>query len=286
MIKKTHLLLIDPQRDFCYAGKSVPIGQEDDLYYKENPDHKGGSLFVPGSPEDMDNVGSMIQRMKEKLSRLHITLDSHHEFDVGHSIFWKNSKGENPPSFTIINSQDIKDGNWLPYYPSLTKRMINYTEALEAGGRYPLCIWPTHCVIGTTGATIVQAITDAVKSWVTVTHKTVNFVAKGSNPLTEHYSGVKAEVVDPNDPSTGINIPLIQTLEEADQILLAGEAKSHCLANTARDIADNFSNTDYIKKFVLLIDGTSSVPGFEQLGEDFVTEMTTKGMQVAKTTDF
>ena len=73
---------------------------------------------------------------------------------------------------------------------------------------------------------------------------------------------------------------------EADLVAIAGEAGSHCLANTVRDIARNFGNTSYIKRLVLLEDATSPVPGFERFQSDFVKEMTAQGMQISTTRDF
>jgi nicotinamidase-related amidase len=68
--------------------------------------------------------------------------------------------------------------------------------------------------------------------------------------------------------------------------LLAGEALSHCLANTVMDIADNFSDQSYVSKFVLLRDCTSSVTGFEKQGDDFINKMVARGMRVINSTDF
>jgi len=68
-------------------------------------------------------------------------------------------------------------------------------------------------------------------------------------------------------------------------VLWTGEALSHCLANTFRDVAANFSNPEYVKKMTLLTDATSSVPTFEKYGEDFIKEMTAKGMKLSTTTD-
>ena len=84
-----------------------------------------------------------------------------------------------------------------------------------------------------------------------------------------------------------LNTRLIQTLEEADLIALAGEALNFCLANTVRDIADNFGEEN-IRKLVLLTDATSPVPGpdFEPLTESFMKEMTGRGMQVSTTREF
>jgi nicotinamidase-related amidase len=111
-------------------------------------------------------------------------------------------------------------------------------------------------------------------------------VTKGSNPWTEHYSAVQADVPDPADVTTQLNTGLIKTLEEADIILVAGEAGSHCLANTVRDIANNFGDASYVGKLVLLEDATSPVPTFDKFQDDFVAEMTAKGMQLSTTVDW
>jgi len=119
-----------------------------------------------------------------------------------------------------------------------------------------------------------------------------DYVTKGSNPWTEHFSAVKAEVPDPDDPTTQVNTGLITTLEEADIIILAGEALSHCLANTVTDIADCFSDPKYIAKLVLMEDATSPVPDppnttlFTDLTNKFLADMKAKGMQVSTTVDF
>jgi nicotinamidase-related amidase len=92
-----------------------------------------------------------------------------------------------------------------------------------------------------------------------------------------------AEVPDPADPDTQINARLIETIEKADVTLWAGEARSHCLANTFRDVVNHFSDSSAIKKMRLLTDACSDVPGFEKLGEDFVAEMSSKGMKLVTT---
>jgi len=74
-------------------------------------------------------------------------------------------------------------------------------------------------------------------------------------------------------------------LKEVDLIGISGEALSHCVANTITDIANNFGE-DNIKKFVLIEDTCSNVGGFEKMGVDFVKNMTARGMQIMKSTDF
>ena len=268
------LLIIDPQNDFCHAN---------------------GSLFVPGATEDMSRVADMIVRLKDKIDEIHITLDSHHFVDIAHPIFWLDSSGNHPAPFTIITAAEVKNGQYRTTNPQFMDRARAYVEALETNGRYPLCIWPPHCLIGSWGYAVINQdpiamMFDALLEW-EKDFALVDYVTKGSNFWTEHYSAVQADVPDPQDPDTQLNMRLIETLQKADIILLAGEARSHCLANTVIDIANNFGEEN-IKKMVLLQDATSDVPDppgttmFTDIGEQFVSDMMARGMQIDTTTDF
>lgn len=258
MANKIHLLVIDPQFDFCDPT---------------------GALYVRGADQDTVRLARMVDRLRPKIDDIHVTLDSHHEVDVAHPIFWVNSQGQHPNPFTIITRQDVVSGVWTPTSPALRQRMIDYVTHLENNKRYPLCIWPPHCIIGSNGHQIMPALSDALRRWSRERFKTVDYVTKGSNPFTEHYSAVKADVPDPADPTTMLNTQLINTLQEADTILISGQALSHCVANTIRDVAAEFGDEN-VKKFILLSDTCSNVPSFEKFGEDFVRDMTAKGMKV------
>lgn len=261
---KTHLLVIDPQRDFTSPT---------------------GSLFVTGADQDMNRLAKMISRLERKIDDIHITLDSHQEVHIAHPCFWVNSAGNNPSPFTLITEKDVVDGVWMPKNPHLRGRALNYVKTLSANSRYILNIWPQHCIIGSTGAAIDDKVFASLSSWAKNSFKRVDFVPKGSNCLTEHYSAVQADVIDSSDPTTMLNTNLIQMLSNADVILIAGEALSHCVANTITDIANSFGEEN-IKKFVLLEDCCSNVGGFEKLGADFVSNMTKRGMKVAKSTEY
>jgi nicotinamidase-related amidase len=263
-----HLLIIDPQRDFC-----------------EPPDQGTGALFVPGAPEDMDRLADFVQRNASKLDDIHVTLDSHHLVHIANPIWWRNSKGDHPSPFTIISAKDVEQGNWMATQPWYQRHSLNYVRSLENGGRYPLCIWPPHCLIGSAGYAVQPALFDSLRLW-EEEFSVVDFVTKGSNIKTEHYSAVKADVPDPSDPSTQVNTNLISILMKADLVAVAGEAGSHCLANTVRDIAEAFGDDSFVKKLVLLEDATSPVPGFENLQTDFVKEMVSRGMQLSTTDKF
>lgn len=265
MAIKVDLVIIDPQTDFCDSQK--------------------GSLYVKGAEDDMQRVTELIKRIGGKLNDIHVTLDTHHFVDIAHPIFWKDTAGNHPDPFTIIMVEDISNGKWVTTIPSLYRRAEQYVKELAKNNRYPLCIWPPHCLIGSNGHAIVNLLFDVLIEW-EKTGAMVDYVTKGSNPFTEHYSAVKADVPDSSDPTTQINTKFIQTLLDAEIIAVCGEAGSHCLANTVRDIANEFGDDGHIKKMVLLEDGTSPVPTFESLQEEFIKEMIARGMQISNTVDF
>jgi nicotinamidase/pyrazinamidase len=262
--KKVALIGIDYQRDFC--------------------DPNIGTLYVKGADEDAARLAKFFQKNNSRISEAHFTLDSHQVMHIAHGIMWVNSAGKHPGPFTIITAEDVKKGTWRATHHDLQTKQANYVETLNKNGRYPLCIWPVHCLIGTDGHTLVPAIAQVLYDWERDFNH-VNFVAKGSNMLTEHYSAVQADVPDDDDDSTKLNTTFIDTLSKADEILITGEALSHCVANTITDVANNFGD-DNIKKFVLLTDTSSNVPNFEKLGEDFVRNLTKRGMRCTTTKDW
>lgn len=289
------LLLIDPQNSFNAVVE----------LHEQQVKHNGELCVTPGSTkamQSMQNVADLISRGGHKLNDVHITMDSHHPLHIAHPRWFKDSAGNHPNPFTLMRADGDKIigftmdaqgkttdiGEYFVTLPSLTDHTITYLNSLSAGGRYPHCIWPYHCIIGTTGHNIVDPVMEAVWKWENEIGGFADIVTKGSNPKVEHFSAVKAEVEDAVDPSTLLNTELIKVLMEADLVLLAGQARSHCLANTVRDIADEFKTDgdSFIKKCVLLEDATNDVPGFEFLGDKFVSDMTARGMKVGKTTDY
>jgi len=281
MIKqRIHLLAIDPQNDFC------DIPQD---WQPANPlvlgERIAPALPVPGAHADMLRLSALIDRVGDKLYDIHVTMDSHNPLDVAHSTWWRNDKGDSPAPFTLITAADVRNGVWRASNPAAQAHSLKYVEALEANARYVLVIWPEHCLIGQWGNNVHTSVANSLNQWARRRMEVVDYVTKGSNALTEHYSAVQAEVPDASDPTTMLNTRLIKTLAEADVILIAGEALSHCVASTVRDIANNFGEEN-IKKLVLLTDCTSSVGGFEQLGTQFVADLTARGMKTALSTEF
>lgn len=273
MKQNIHLLLIDIQNSFI-----IPDTEYDGL--------AGGhlNLCVEGAKEDSDRTATFISKHKDKLTDIHMTLDSHHVIHIASPVFWKDQAGNHPNPFTVITADDVRKGVWQATKRSLQAKALAYVESLETNGRYVLCIWPPHCIIGTKGHAIYEPVRRAVHEW-EKNFGIVDFVTKGSNPYTEHYSAVKADVIDHADPSTQLNMNLIQTLTDVDYLLIDGQALNFCLNFTVTDVANNVS-ADLAKKFVILEDATSPVKGFEALTDNFIADMKNRGVQFSTTTQF
>ena len=116
--------------------------------------------------------------------------------------FGRTAAGDSPSPFTLITSKDITEGKWKPRNTELKEYVLAYTESLEKSGKFTLCIWPEHCIIGTPGHNIVDNVHAAALEWTKQSMKQIQYVMKGSNSFTEHYSALKAEFELPYDPAT------------------------------------------------------------------------------------
>lgn len=241
-----------------------------------------GALFVKGADKDCERIAAMIRQHGDKIDDIRITLDSHVPLHVAHGVCWQDSKGNNPPPFTFITKDDVVSGKYRATNPTWQKRYSDYVRSLSAGG---MVIWPQHCLISTWGHGLYPCVIDAVNEWQNKYFAVADFVTKGSNIFSEHFGAVAAEVPDPADPTTNINTTFVKRLEDADVLLICGEALSHCVATTVRQIIAEFG-VQHAKKFVILEDAVSPVPGFENLADDFVKEVKAQGVQFAKTTTF
>lgn len=264
------LLIIDPQNDFM--------------------DEPTSALRVAGATADMKRLAQLVSRIGKKLSDIHVTLDSHRVVDVGHPGFWRDQNGNNPSPFTMIKSDDIANGIWSPRDPMLVPRMLAYAQELERNGQYNVMVWPEHCLIGSPGHNVQPDLLSVLQVWERTEFASINYVTKGTNIYTEHYGALQAEVPDPKDPDTSLNTELLQMMEDADIILVAGEASSHCVLSTVNQIANNIG-AEHVKKFVLLTDCMSPVgalPGvdFPAIASAWMKDMERKGMKLSTSTSF
>ncbi len=278
MKRNLHLLIIDPQNDFCdLPAAYLPTNPAADAPYAP-------ALPVTGAHADMLRVAELIKGGQNGLSEISITLDSHHRLDIAHPTFWLDGAGLAVNPFTQISAADVRTGKYLPRDPPALPRALAYLDALEAAGRYSLMVWPVHCEIGSWGHNVHADVRVAYNAWEEATLGIVNKVVKGTNPWTEHYSAVMAEVPDDDDPATQLNQSFIDTLAKADRIYITGEAGSHCVKATTEHIADNFG-AENIAKLVLVTDCMSAVGGFDAQYQEFVRNMVARGVQTAKAED-
>ncbi len=259
MNNKNAILIIDAQYDFC------------------NPN---GALYVPGADKDMERLSAWIKANKKQIDHISVTMDSHPVNDISHPSFWQDKDGHFPPAFTPITVDDIKNGKWTPrFFP---KETINYVEALETQGEFGHFIWPYHCLVGSRGAAIDDLLMDALIDW-TKEGKYYQVVAKGTYPLTEHFGIFRANVPATNRPETQLNQQLIETLEKYQTVFLAGEAKSHCVANSLKQALEEAPKL--AEKFVILEDCMSDVTGMEHLGTPIYNKAKSQNIRFVNSMD-
>lgn len=265
-----HLLIIDPQNDFCDLPDEVCpfIGG-----VRWQP-----ALPVTGAHVDMLRLAALVDAAGEAIEAISVTLDSHHHFDIGHPVFWQDSTGNTPAPFTHVSAADLRAGRFFPRRAEARARAQTYLDALEAAGRYIHMIWPHHCEIGSWGHAIHPALLEACRRWEARRLAAVEMVIKGTNPWTEHYSAVMAEVPDPADPATGLNTRFVESLREATQVFIAGEAGSHCVKASTEHVVAQFA-PEARGRIVLLLDCMSPVSGFEREQADFVAAMRAQGVR-------
>jgi len=252
-------LIIDAQYDFC---------------------HPNGALFVPGAEQDMKRLKDLIMTQADKIDHICVTLDSHPVNDISHPSFWQDKDGNFPAPFTQITYQDAKSGKWTPrFFP---EKSLKYLEDLEKQGQFPHLIWPEHCLIGSKGASLDDQMMDALKEW---THKGKYYqaVTKGTYPLTEHFGIFMAQIPVSDRPETQLNQSLIKTLESYQNVYIAGEAKSHCVATSIKQALDYAPNLAH--KMVIIEDCMSDVPNLGHLGDPIYQEARNKGIRFTKSAD-
>ena len=241
----------------------------------------------------MLRLATLIAELGGAIDHVTVTMDTHQDLDISHPAWWVDADGNYPKPFTLFGSQEVLAGDWTPSNPATYDRSLSYLVSLERASRYPHTIWPNHCLQGTRGHAVYSVLIDVLRSWSIKNQKRIQYVSKGENAFTEHFSGIKAEVVDDNDPHTQLNQALVDQLEAADTLLVGGEALSHCVMSTVEDLANAYRDPASIEKMVLLRDTTSLVPDppgaeglFSNKTEAFLEAMRARGMRIMTTREF
>ncbi|MEX0894002.1 MAG: nicotinamidase [Gemmatimonadota bacterium] len=251
--RKVHMVLVDTQKDFGLRRGALYVGG------------RSGR----GALEDNDRTARFIYRNLAALTDITCTLDTHFPHQVFFSSFWL--EGERPPTpHQEVTLADLRGGRLRPNpavapglgidAAELERRVERYLEGLEERGRYALYLWPPHCLLGSDGHALVGVLHEArlfhayarvAPSWMEV---------KGTQPLSENYSAVAPEVEIPQgrQPLPGLRPALAARLAEADAIVVAGQAASHCVKATLEDLLGVLPER-LIKRVYVLRDCMSSV---------------------------
>lgn len=258
------LLIVDGQNDF----RDLPRA----------------ALPVAGSSADLLRLARLIQHQKARIRAIVTTLDSQPQVGIERVSFWQHPDGSPLAPFTSIRLSQVEAGEYLPRNPALLSVVEEYLAALEARGRVHT-VWPVHCVIGTWGHALYAPLAGAIASWEEHTQSQALKILKGMNPLTEQFSAVRAEVPREDDPRTQTNYELIEACRPRDgHLLIGGEAASHCVADTTRDLVAHFTPEE-ISRVVLLTDCMSTIPGCEAATQRFFEDMVSRGAQLMKSTN-
>ena len=285
---KTWLMLIDVQNTFCIPGFELYVAG------------RSGR----GAVEDNVRLCEFIYRNLGTITQITATMDTHKTMQVFHAMFFVDAAGNHPAPYTDIHLSDLRDGKWT-FNPALAKQfamapdygqqlVLHYAEQLQKSGKYALTIWPYHAMLGSIGHALVTSVAEALFFHSVARVAQTDLVIKGESPFTENYSVIGPEVLSgPMGESLGAHDQqFIKRLQEVDRLVIAGQAKSHCVAWTVSDLLDDILLADpqLAKKIYLLEDCTSPVvvPGVVDHTDaaDAAYDWFAKaGMQIVKSTD-
>jgi len=149
-------------------------------------------------------------------------------------------------------------------------------------------------MLGGIGHALVSAVEEALFFHCVGRGSQTHFQIKGGNPLTEHYSVLHPEVREGPDgePIAERSAGFLQRLLGADLVIVAGQAKSHCVAWTIDDLLTEVRAQDpkLVEKVYLLEDCTSpvvvpDVVDFTDQANAAFQRFADAGMHVVRSTD-
>jgi len=255
---KRSLMMIDEQIDFCSPQGSLFVGG------------RSGTGAVDDARRLLEwayiNLGS--------ITEMCASMDTHKIMQIFHPQFWSNEQGEHPAPFTMISVDEVEKGIWQVNpgvfrevegadLANMRRFVEHYVRQLAATGKYALTIWPYHTLLGSVGHALLPSVQELCV-WHSVARNTqTQYEIKGGNTLTENYSVLGPEVRTKHDGSAlgQKNTKFIERLLAFDAVIIAGQAKSHCVAWTIDDLLNEIMAQDptLAKKVYLLEDCTSPV---------------------------
>jgi nicotinamidase-related amidase len=282
------VMVVDVQNTFCIPGFELYVG----------------GRTGTGAVDDSRRMCEFLYRNLNMITEICPTMDTHQAMQIFHSIFLVNERGEHPAPFTLVSEEDVEQGLWkfnpeIAASLGITQRygqrfLSHYTRALKEGGKYDLTIWPYHAMLGGIGHALVSSVEEAIFFHSIGRYSQPDFQVKGGNPFTENYSVLSPEVLE-NAEGKRIaqkNEKFIKKLLEFDAIVIAGQAKSHCVAWTIDDLLNEILTVDkkMVEKVYLLEDCSSpvvvpSVVDYTDQADAAFQRYSDAGMHVVRSTD-
>jgi nicotinamidase-related amidase len=278
------LLVVDVQNTFCIPGFELFVAG------------RSGT----GAVDDSRRLCEFVYRNLGAISQIFPSLDTHSAMQVFHAVWLVDENGDHPAPYTLVSAEDVETGRWrvnaavaeaLGIDAGYAERHLrHYTRSLAAGGKYDLTVWPYHAMLGGIGHALVAAVEEAIFFHGIARESQAEFQVKGDRPLTEHYSMLGPEVTEgpDGDPLGSRNTELVEKLVAFDAVVVAGQAKSHCLAWTIDDLLSHARGL--AERTYLLEDCTSPVvvPGvvdYTDEADAAFERYAAAGMNVVRSTD-
>jgi len=282
------LLAVDVQNTFCIPGFELFVGG------------RSGT----GAVDDNRRLCEFVYRNLGAITQVVPSLDTHQAAQVFHAVWLVDEEGNHPAPYTLVSADDVESGRWRVnpvaaksrgYEPEYAERVLrHYTQQLAQGGKYELTIWPYHALLGGIGHALVSAVEEAFFFHAIARYSQPDFQVKGEHPLTEHYSMLGPEVAQgPNgEELAGKNSALVKRLLTFDAVIVAGQAKSHCVAWTIDDLLtpDDAQVTWLAERTYLLEDCSSpvvvpDVVDYTDEADAAFERFAAAGMHVVRSTD-
>ena len=257
-----------------------------------------------GAVDDNRRLCEFIYRNLGIITQVYPTLDTHQAMQIFHPVFLIDQAGRHPEPYTRVSLEDVQQGLWR-VNPSVCdqlgmseedaeRHLAHYVEELHKGGNYELSVWPYHGLLGSIGHALVSSVEEAVFFHAMARQSQPAFQVKGDNPWTEHYSALGPEVLSGPDgsPVGTKNTVLLKVLLGFDRVVIAGQAKSHCVAWTIEHLLEDslFGDAGAAGQIYLLEDCTSAVvvPGvvdYSEVAEAAFARFAKAGMHRVRSTD-
>jgi nicotinamidase-related amidase len=265
-------------------------------------------LFVAGrsgtgAVDDNRRLCEFVYRNLGTISEVVPTLDTHRALQVFHALWLVDERGGHPEPYTLVSPEDVESGRWRVNPEAVEsvgfeadyaqRQLLHYTRRLAESGKYNLTIWPYHAMLGGIGHALVSSVEEAIFFHTVGRSSQPDFQPKGQNPLTEHYSVFGPEVTEGPDGENiaGLNEALIHELMQFDAVIVAGQAKSHCVAWTIDDLleGDDERERALAPRTYLLEDCTSPVVApamdYTEQADAAFERFAAAGMHVVRSTE-